>query len=127
MKCTGAESVRSLGGLWTLGEGKSEMPGGAVAETLMTLGYDPAKGRFVGSFVGSMQTYLWPYDGALDKTGKKLILDAEGPSLTDESRMIKYQDTIEFINPDHRTLSSQFLGDDGEWVMFMTAHYRRKK
>src|SRR5262245_66093699 len=52
-KFMGTESVRSLGALWVLCEGRGEMPGGGMATTLMTLGYDPAKKRYVGTFVGS--------------------------------------------------------------------------
>src|SRR6185295_16595790 len=54
MKGTGTESVRSIGGLWTVGEG--EMPDGSPATTIMTLGYDPQSKRFVGTFIGSMMT-----------------------------------------------------------------------
>lgn len=127
VKATGTESVRSMGGLWVLCEGRGQMPDGSAATTLMTLGYDPAKKRFVGTFIGSMMTYLWIYDGALDAAGKVLTLDAEGPSFTAADKMVKYQDIIEFMNDDHRTLSSQSLGDDGTWNRFMTAHYRRKQ
>jgi len=38
VKCGGTENVRSLGGLWVLAEGQGEMPGGAPATTLITLG-----------------------------------------------------------------------------------------
>jgi hypothetical protein len=127
MKSSGSESVRSLGGLWTLGEGRGEMPGGGIGTTLMTLGYDPARKRFVGTFVGSMMTHLWVYDGALDPDGKVLTLDAEGPSFVGDGKLVKYQDIIEFKSDDHRVLSSQALGDDGKWHRFMTANYRRSK
>ena len=126
-KFKGTEAVRSLGGLWVLCEGKGDMPGGGEANTIMTLGYDPQRKRFVGTFIGSMMTHLWIYDGALDAAGKVLTLDAEGPSFTGDGKMVKYQDIIEFKSDDYRTLSSQTLGDDGQWQMFMTAHYRRKK
>jgi hypothetical protein len=58
----------------------------------MTLGYDPAKKRFVGSFVASMMTFLWLYDGELDAAQKVLKLDAEGPSFAGEGKMAKYVD-----------------------------------
>jgi hypothetical protein len=41
--------------------------------------------------------------------------------------MAKYKDVVEFKSDDHRILSSHMLGDDGKWVTFMTAHYRRKQ
>jgi hypothetical protein len=126
MKMQGTESVRSLGGLWVLCEGQGTTPGGSPATMIITLGYDPQKKRFVGTFVGSMMTYLWIYDGSLDAERKTLTLDAEGPSFAAPTKMAKYQDIIEIVSPDQHILRSQFLGDDGKWKPFMTAHYRRK-
>lgn len=124
---SGTESVRSLGGLWTLGEGQGEMPGGGSATTLMTLGYDPQKKRFLGTFIGSMMTNLWLYEGELDKDEKMLTLNTEGPDFTQPGKTSKYQDIIEFKSDDHRVLTSRTLGEDGQWHEFMIAHYHRKK
>ena len=126
MGMAGVERVRSIGGLWTVGEGESRMPDGSPATTIMTLGFDPKRNRFVGSFIGSMMTHLWLYDGVLDEGGKVLTLDAEGPSFTDPEEMGTYQDIIEFVSDDHRVLRSRTPGPDGKWVEFMTARYRRK-
>ncbi|MGH8507529.1 MAG: DUF1579 domain-containing protein [Gammaproteobacteria bacterium] len=125
-KFIGSESVKLLGGLWVLCEGRGEMPGGGMANTLMTLGYDPERKRYVGTFIGSMMTHLWVYDGALDGTGSVLTLDTEGPDMATEGKMAKYKDVIEIKSSDHRMLTSHMLGEDGEWHSFMTAHYRRK-
>jgi uncharacterized protein DUF1579 len=57
-KCKGTESVRSLGGLWILAEGQCEMPGGGAATMILTLGYDPQKKRYAGTWVDSMMTHL---------------------------------------------------------------------
>ncbi len=124
-KFKGSETVRSLGGLWVLLEGRGEMPGGGMATMLMTLGYDPRTKRYVGTWVGSMMTHLWLYDGSLDPEGRVLTLNAEGPSCADEGKITKYQDVIEIKSRDHRVLTSRMLGDDGDWHQFMTAHYRR--
>jgi hypothetical protein len=126
-KFTGTETVRSLGGVWVVCEGQGEMPGGGAATTIMTLGYDPLRKKYIGTFIGSMMTHLWIYEGGLDAAGKALTLDTEGPSFTDQGKLAKYQDIIEFKSADYRTLSSRTPGDDGKWHMFMTAHYRRKK
>ncbi len=126
MKSTGSETVRSIGGLWTLGEGRGEMPGGGPMTSIMTLGYDPQRKRFAGTFIASMMTHLWVYDGALDASGAVLTLDTEGPSFAGNGKMAKYQDAITFKGDDHRTLTSRMLRDDGTWHQFMTAHYRRK-
>src|SRR5688572_23347061 len=68
MKSMGVESVRSLGGLWTVAEGKGDMPEGGPCSMIMTLGYDPRTKRYVGTWIGSMMTHLWIYDGELDAT-----------------------------------------------------------
>jgi hypothetical protein len=102
------------------------MPGIGAATTMMTLGYDPQKKRYVGTWIGSMMTHLWVYDGELDTAERVLTLDSEGPAMTGEGKMAKYKDVIEFKSNDHRVLTSHVLGDDGKWHGFMTANYRRK-
>lgn len=125
-KCAGSETVRSLGGLWILAEGEGEMPGGGAATMLLTLGYDPQKQRFVGTWIGSMMTHLWVYEGALDETGTTLTLNTEGPDMSAGGKMTAFRDVIEFEGDDHRTLTSHMLRADGEWLKIMTADYRRK-
>ncbi len=125
-KFAGSENVRSLGGLWVLCEGHGEMPDGGMAATLMTLGYDPQKKQYLGTWVGSMMTHLWVYAGSLDAEEKVLTLNTEGPTFTEEGKLAKYKDVIEVKSHDHRVLTSHMLGDDGEWRQFMTASYRRK-
>lgn len=122
----GTEVVRSLGGLWVLGEGEGAMPGGGVMRSVMTLGFDPRAGRFVGTFVASVMDYLWIYrQGRLDAESRVLTLDAEGPDFTGETTA-QYQDLIEVVDDDHRVLRSQVLGEDGRWVPFLTAYYHRQ-
>lgn len=126
-KFTGSESARSMGGLWVVCEGQGEMCGGGTATTLMTLGYDPQKKQYVGTWVGSMMTNLWIYDGSLDSTEKILTLNTEGPVFGAEGKLGEFRDVIEIKSDDHRVLTSHMLGDDGVWHQFMTANYRRKK
>jgi len=126
VKFTGTETVRSLGGLWVLCEGQGSMPGGGTASLMFTLGYDTSRKRFVGTFIGSMMTNLWVYDGQLDAAGKVLTLDTEGPSFTATDKLAKYKDIFEMKSDDHRVLTSNVQGDDGKWQCFMTANYYRK-
>ena len=71
--------------------------------------------KFVGTFIGSMMTNLWVYDGSLDASQKVLTLDTEGPGMTGDGKIVKYQDVIEFKSDDQRTLTSRVQGEDGEW------------
>jgi hypothetical protein len=126
-KFQGSETVRSLGGLWVLCESRVEVPGGGVGTTLMTLGFDPRTKRFVGTFVGSMGTHMWVYNGALDAAERVLTLDCEGPDFSTEGKMTSYKDAIEIVSDDQRVLTSQMLAADGSWLPIMTQTYRRKK
>ncbi len=121
---TGTESVRSLDGLWVLCEGT---PSGGTSTTIMTLGYDPAKGRVLGTFIGSMSTHMWVYEAELDPSGDVLTLNTEGPGFGDETRTAKYMDTIEFLGDDHRVLKSRVQDQEGAWQDVMEVHYRRVK
>ncbi len=127
-KATGTESVRSIGGLWIQAEGRGEIPGsGEPATSVMTIGYDPKKKRFVGSWFGSMMTHFWVYDGELDAAERVLTLNAEGPSMSGDGTLSTYQDVIEFKNDDLRTLTARVAQPDGSWKPFMSMSYRRRK
>lgn len=121
------ETVRKIGEIWVAAEGTGDMPDGSPSKTVMTLGYDTQKKKYVGTFIGSMMTNLWVYEGELDASGKVLTLDAEGPSMSGDGKMAKYKDAIEFKSDDYRVMTSKAIGPDGQWHQFMTAHYRRKK
>jgi len=129
-KFKGKESVSSMGGLWVMAAGSGEMPGGGKATMLMTIGYDPAKKKFVGSWVGSMMHNMWVYEGELK--GKVLTLNTVGPSWTKEGKVqkgksAKYRDVITMVGKDKRRLDSFLQGPGGKWVPMMTALYTRKK
>ncbi|HLI29415.1 MAG TPA: DUF1579 domain-containing protein [Chloroflexota bacterium] len=120
----GTERVRALGGLWVLIEG--EMPAGDTpVQWLMTLGYNIQQQRYVGTWLGSMETHLWVYAGALDAAQRVLTLEAEGPRMTD-GQLARFRDVIEIQSADRRTLTSYILGDDGQWHQIVSITYRRQ-
>jgi hypothetical protein len=120
----GTESVRSLGGLWTIGDGVGDM-GGDQMLSITTLGYDPDKGRFVGSFIANVMTFMWQYTGS--RNGNTLTLDCVGPDMSPGAQpgaMADYQDIIEIVDGNTRTLKSQ-VKSPGGWVEFMWGTYKR--
>ncbi|HOD67453.1 MAG TPA: DUF1579 domain-containing protein [candidate division Zixibacteria bacterium] len=121
---TGRETVRSLGGLWIVAEGHGETPGGSF-DSILTLGFDPQRRRFVGSFIASVMTHFWIYEGALDAAGKVLTLDCEGPVFGAEGKTTRYQDVHTWVSENERTLTGKILGPDGQWQDMMTSRYRR--
>jgi hypothetical protein len=119
------EQMRPIGDVWIQAESRGTMPDGTPALMQITLGYDPDRRRFHGTFVGSMMTHLWIYDGALDAGDTILTLDAEGPDMAEPGRMSRYRDILEVVAADERVLSSRIQLPDGNWRTFMTVHYRR--
>lgn len=112
-KLSGTESVRSLGGLWYVAEARTKAEDGKGATSILTIGYDPQRDAYVGTFVSSMMPYLWVYEGALDAPGKVLMLDTEGPDPAGDRAGVRYRDPIMFQDDDRRLTTSQMLGDDG--------------
>jgi hypothetical protein len=126
LKAKGTESVRKIGGFWTMSENKStvmEMP----MTGILTLGYDPEKKKFIGTWVDSMTSHMWTYEGKLDSTGKVLTLETEGPCPMSSSGMAKFKEVIDFKSKDHKVFSSSVQGDDGKWQTMLKIDYRRKK
>ncbi len=125
-KIEGTETFRAIGALWVQGEAVNPMPEGGMAVSQMTLGWDPATGRFVGTWLGSMMPVLWVYDGELDATGQALSLYSEGPAMDGSSRREPYKDVITFVDDNTRTLTGHTKDADGRWKAFMTVEYRRR-
>jgi hypothetical protein len=125
MTMVSTESVRAIGDLWILAEGKASFAGRPFT-SLLTLGYDPAQKAFVGTWVDTMHAYLWVYRGELDPARKVLSLIAEGPSFDDPAKKATYRDAIEIVDPSTKVLTSSVKGADGTWTEFMRAEYRRK-
>ncbi len=124
MKVKGTETARAIGGFWVMGEIKSEMMGQPFTG-IITVGYDPEKKKYVGTWIDSMTSLLWKYEGSVDKDGKTLTLESIGPNMKEPGKTAKYRDATEFRSKDHRVFTSS-VEMDGKWVTFMTINYRRK-
>lgn len=125
---SGTDRVRALGDFWVIAEGEGEFPGDGPAKMVVTLGYDPRRKRFTGTFIHSKMSYLWHYDGELDSTRRVLTLESTGPAMDgegDEGATARYRDVIEIVDETHRLFRSLALGDDGKWREFMSARYTR--
>lgn len=125
MKATGNETVKMVGGFWVVGENKGEMMGQPFTG-IMTVGYDPEKKKYVGTWVDSNTSMLWQYVGTVDAGGKVLTLESEG-FCPMEGKVCQFKDTIEFKSDDERVMSSARLGEDGKWTTLMTMTSKRKK
>ncbi|AVA34843.1 uncharacterized protein DUF1579 [Cupriavidus metallidurans] len=126
------EQVSQVGDVWVQARAEGEFPGCGSAVTIMTLGYDPVRKHFVGTFIGSMMTHMWVYEGDLEADGRTLTLRADGPAFGADGNVVegktaKYRDVVAMVDDDHRTLTSFMQADNGEWMQIVQARYRREK
>jgi uncharacterized protein DUF1579 len=126
MNSQGTERVRSIGGLWIVAEGKSAVVDKPMT-SILTLGYDLEKKKYVGTWIDSCMTYLWQYEGSVDLAAKTLTLETEGPCPQSPETVAKFKEVMELKSKDHRVFTSSMQGQDGKWVTFATINYRRKK
>ena len=124
IESSGSISSRMIGGFWVINEMKGDLPGATVIG-IQTIGYDPSKRKYVGTWVDSMVNHMWHYEGTVDETGKILTLQAEGPNMMLEGKLAKFEDQYEFKSANEIAISSRMLGDDGKWVTFMTGVAKR--
>jgi hypothetical protein len=124
MTCTGTLSVRNIGGFFIHGEGVQPGPDGNDFTSFMTVGYDTAQGKYVGTWFGSMMTKLWVYD--ITREGNTLIMASEGPSFTTPGATTLFHDILELVSDDHHTLTGKFQNEDGSWTEMMKVDNRRK-
>jgi hypothetical protein len=125
MKATGTETGRIIGGFWAVTENRGDFMGTPFTG-IMTLGYDPDKQKYTGTWVDSMSSYLWKYQGTLDSSGRKLTLDTEGPCPQEGGKIIKFKEVIELKAPDQKVFTSS-REKDGKWVQMMKITSRKRK
>ena len=118
------ETCRSLNGMWYIAEGEGDVPGG-TAKTILTVGYDPDKGKYVGTWLGSMMGMLWTYEGEFSADGKTLSLYTTGPDCEIEGKTADYREQIVFQDDDHRLFTSATKQPDGSWKTFQNLDYTR--
>lgn len=119
------EVVRSLGGMWVVGESHGAAPDGTLVTNLISLGYDSAKSAYVGTFISSCMDMVWNYEGSLDDAQRVLTLNTTGPDFFLSQGTAKYQDIFTIIDADTRQMTSQYQDADGNWHQFLTSRYTR--
>lgn len=125
MKSSGTTRTRMLGEIWIVSEIQVEMQGSKM-HAVQTVGYDPVRKKYVGTWIDSMINHMWKYEGTVDAAGTRLTLEADGPDFVVANKTTRYRDAYEFKTKDHIVATSSLLTDDGKWVTFATGNYRRR-
>ena len=121
----GTETVSMLGGFWQLGQFKAEMMGQPF-EGLGTTGYDPAKRKYVGTWVDTMTPSIATVEATYDAAKKTMtgIMEGVGPS----GERTKMRETTEWKDADNRVFTMYGQpGPDGKEPVAMRITYKRRR
>lgn len=126
MKARGTETARMLGEFWLIGESQAEMMGMKM-KSILTLGYDQERKKFVGSWVDSCTGHMWTYEGTLDESGKALTLTTRGPCPCKGGAIVNFREVLEIQDKGHKVFTSSMQDEKGNWQKFVTVRSKRKK
>ncbi len=119
------ESVKMLGELWAISEGRASMPNGDPMHSIFALGYDVSFKKYRGCWIGSPSSHLWVYDCELSEDGNTMTMNCTGPSMVNDGETAQYRDVIEFLDDNTRTWTNMAQDEKGEWKSFMKSTYKR--
>ena len=118
---------RAIGNNWIINEHSGVDGLGNGYDAIQTLGYDSATKKYVGTWIDTMAAFKWSYSGVVDESGKRLLLDTEGPDMADPKQMRKYRDVYEIKSKDEILAEVQMLSEDGKWKTFMSSTLKRQE
>ena len=125
MTTSGSEVCRMVGGFWMVGDGSGSMGEMPYAHRI-TLGYDPGRGKYIGTWIDSMMSYMWQQEGELDDAGNTLTMRTEGPCPM-SGKTLQFREVTEFKSADHRLFTSFVQQDDGSWQPGLIVNFKRRK
>jgi hypothetical protein len=120
----GVEINTLLGGLWLVSDFKSDMMGMAF-QGHGTSGWDPARKKYVGTWVDSMAWGIHNLEGTYNPATKTLTSVMEGPDAT--GKMTKMRTTSVWTGKDTRVFTMYATGKDGKEAPTMRIKYTRRK
>jgi hypothetical protein len=126
MVAKGMERNRMLGEIWLITSFEGELGGQKFIGHGMT-GYNPAKEKFVGTWIDNMETHINHMEGTYDEKADELTMIMTGidPATKKET---KAKTVTRF--PDRNTrVFTMFMavpGEDDGWVKSMEINYKRR-
>ncbi|QDT01297.1 DUF1579 domain-containing protein [Adhaeretor mobilis] len=126
MPSKGVETNKMMGDFWIISEFKSDM-GGMTFTGHGQHGYDPAKKKYVGTWIDSMSPYLSTQEGEFDAKSNTLTLLATGRNMMtgeiEKSKMVsKYIDE----NTKVFEIYMPVEGEEGKWWKSLQIDYKRR-
>jgi hypothetical protein len=117
-----ATNRMGCGGRWLICEFKNETTG---FEGHGIFGYDPAKGKYVGTWIDPMRTFLTIYEGTYDSATKTMTMWVE-TEIT-QGKRIRWRETTETKDRDTQIWRQLMTLPGGNEFEAMTVTYSRRK
>ena len=120
----GRERGEMLGELWCNSRFEADMLGSPLSGNA-SLGFDPVKKRFVGTWKDSATPFLYTFEGGFDAAAS--LLDMAGTNFDPVRRCpATYRSKVEFLSDDEHILNLSIDVPEGEPIKVLRYHYRRK-
>lgn len=109
------------GGVWLISDLRNETSG---FEGHGVYGYDPAKKKYVGTWVDDARRFLVAGEGTWDEAAQTMSFEsvAELPG-----RTLRWRDVTEYVDADTQVFHNFVRMADGNELEMTTATYRRRK
>jgi hypothetical protein len=117
-------NVLGPGGMWLISDFKSEMMGAPFQGHGVT-GWDPAKRKYVGTWVDSMSTSISLSEGTYDPATKTSTGTIEGPG--PDGKPMKMKAVTHYRDDDTRVFTMYNTGADGKEAPSMRITYKRRR
>jgi hypothetical protein len=112
------------GGLWLITDFKSEMMGAPFQGHGVT-GWDPAKKKYVGTWVDSMSTGVFTSEGTYDAASRSMNALMSGPG--EDGQPMTMKAVTQYKDDDTRVFTMFMKGPDGKEAPTMRITYKRRK
>jgi hypothetical protein len=118
-------NVLGPGGLWLISDFKADTMMGAPFQGHGVSGWDPAKKKYVGTWVDSMSTSILVSEGTYDPATKTSTGTIEGPG--PDGKPMKIKAVTQYKDNDTRVFTMYMKGSDGKEAPSMRISYKRRK
>lgn len=118
-------SVRRVGpgGFFVIDEFEGEMMGMKFTGH-GTTGFDPMKGKYVGTWCDGMSPTILVLEGSMDAAGKVLTMTCKGPDMT--GKMVDMRMVTTMVDADHEVFEMFMPGPDGKEMQMLKITYTRR-
>ena len=125
MKVEATETIEMIGPFWTVSLFESSFMSAPFAGRA-TLGYDPRKEKWIGTWIDAMSPHMYVMEGRYDDDGKVLTMLCEAPAPMMDGKLTQYRSTAWDVDPDQRRFEMFVTMPDGTECQMFSYVYARQ-